>query len=200
MLGGAATLLLLIAAVNVGCLLLARVLDRRREFAILSALLSLAPIALPAYLSVEPDARVFTIALLCLLACGAIAGTVPAWVGSSTGPAEVLESGLPVEHGDPEGRFRVVGVVGDVAYDACRHRMPVDPVRSAPRADRYRRRRAGALWIADALTAFLYDVKPFDPLSLCGAMATLIVVCLLASLLPAHRAARVDPLIALKAD
>ena len=200
MLGGAATLLLLIAAVNVGCLLLARVLDRRREFAILSALLSLAPIALPAYLSVEPDARVFTIALLCLPACGAIAGTVPAWVGSSTGPAEVLQSGLPVEHGDPEGRFASSESSGmsptmRAGIGCLLILSGVRPVLIGIAAGAL-----GALWIADALTAFLYDVEPFDPLSLCGAMATLIVVCLLASLLPAHRAARVDPLIALKAD
>ena len=130
LLGAAAGLLLAIAAVNVGCLLLARVLDRRREFAIrralgagrgrlvgqllaealamcavggllgilmgpavLSALLSLAPIALPAYMAVEPDSGVIAMAFVALLLSAAIAGTVPAFVGSNAGPAEALQSG-----------------------------------------------------------------------------------------------------------
>jgi hypothetical protein len=58
----------------------------------------------------------------------------------------------------------------------------------------------GALWAADALSVFLYDVRSFDPLSFGGATALLMLVCLVASLLPASRAARVDPLVALRAE
>jgi putative ABC transport system permease protein len=130
MLGGAAVLLLLIAALNVGCLLLARVLDRSREFALrqalgagrarlvrqlmaealvmsagggllgvvlgppaLTALLSVAPIALPSYLAVVPDGRVAVIAVIVLLVAGLIAGTAPAFVGSSLRGADALQAG-----------------------------------------------------------------------------------------------------------
>ena len=58
----------------------------------------------------------------------------------------------------------------------------------------------GALWAADALSVFLYDVHSFDPLSFAGATALLLLVCLIASFLPASRAARVDPLVALRSE
>ena len=130
MLGGAAVLLLFIAALNVGCLLLARVLDRAREFAlrqalgagrarlvrqlmaealvlcagggllgvvlgppVLTALLSVAPIALPSYLTVAPDGRVAAVAVVVLLVAGLIAGTAPALVGSSLRGGEALQAG-----------------------------------------------------------------------------------------------------------
>jgi ABC-type lipoprotein release transport system permease subunit len=58
----------------------------------------------------------------------------------------------------------------------------------------------GALWCADALGGFLYDVRPLDPLSFGGATLLLLSVCLAASLIPARRAAGVDPLTALRAE
>jgi putative ABC transport system permease protein len=44
----------------------------------------------------------------------------------------------------------------------------------------------------------LFDVKPFDPLILAGVSAALASVALLASYIPARRAARVDPMMALR--
>ena len=57
----------------------------------------------------------------------------------------------------------------------------------------------GALWSADALGRFLYDVRSFDPLSFGGATTQQLAVCLAASLQPARRPARVDPRTALRA-
>ena len=42
--------------------------------------------------------------------------------------------------------------------------------------------------------SLLYGLEPRDPLTLAGAIATLSVIGLLAGWLPAHRAARIDPM------
>ena len=46
----------------------------------------------------------------------------------------------------------------------------------------------------------LFDVSPRDPLVLGSVAATLLVIAALASLVPASRAARVDPAVALRAE
>ncbi|HWW75235.1 MAG TPA: ABC transporter permease, partial [Pyrinomonadaceae bacterium] len=58
----------------------------------------------------------------------------------------------------------------------------------------------GALALTRAMASLLYEVKPADPLTLAAAAALLGAVALLACLLPARRATRVDPLIALRAE
>ena len=55
-----------------------------------------------------------------------------------------------------------------------------------------------ALWLAHALRNMLYGVDPVDYISLAAAAAILGGAALLAGWLPAHRAARVDPLSALR--
>jgi predicted permease len=53
---------------------------------------------------------------------------------------------------------------------------------------------------ARALASLLYGVQPFDPPIFFGLPLVLVGVCLLASWLPARRAARVDPLVALRSE
>jgi putative ABC transport system permease protein len=58
----------------------------------------------------------------------------------------------------------------------------------------------GALWAADAVKSLLYEVPPFDALSFSIALSLLMAVALAAALLPARRAASVDPMVALRAE
>jgi len=59
---------------------------------------------------------------------------------------------------------------------------------------------AGALALSRAIRSLLFELSPTDPLTL-GSMAVLLgAVALLASYLPARRATRVDPLIALRSE
>ena len=50
------------------------------------------------------------------------------------------------------------------------------------------------------LRSFLFEISPMDPLTLAGASAILIAFALLASWIPARRAARVNPIDALRSD
>jgi len=59
---------------------------------------------------------------------------------------------------------------------------------------------AGALASSRALSSFLYGVRPGDPLTVIAVGALLAVVAVIASLPPAWRAARIDPIEALRAD
>ncbi|MGA2862874.1 MAG: hypothetical protein ABSF95_00125 [Verrucomicrobiota bacterium] len=57
---------------------------------------------------------------------------------------------------------------------------------------------AGALSVTHLLASFLYGVSPFDLGTFAGVSLLLALVTLLACLVPARRAARVDPLVALR--
>ena len=58
----------------------------------------------------------------------------------------------------------------------------------------------GALALSRFLEKLLFDVKPIDPLVFAGVALLLLLVAVLASWLPARRAAKVDPMVALRAD
>jgi ABC-type antimicrobial peptide transport system permease subunit len=56
----------------------------------------------------------------------------------------------------------------------------------------------GALVVARSLASLLYGVRPSDPVSILAVSLLLLGVGLVASYLPARRASRVDPMVALR--
>jgi ABC-type antimicrobial peptide transport system permease subunit len=59
---------------------------------------------------------------------------------------------------------------------------------------------AGAIATTRMLAGLLFEVRPTDVWSLAGALAVQALVSLISSVVPAWRATRVDPLIALRAE
>jgi putative ABC transport system permease protein len=59
---------------------------------------------------------------------------------------------------------------------------------------------AGAAGLTRMLSGLLYDVRPLDPVVLGGVSLLLAAVALLASYFPARRAARIDPIVALRCE
>ena len=57
-----------------------------------------------------------------------------------------------------------------------------------------------ALALAQVVSGLLYEVEPFDPIVLAASASTLLAVAVVAALVPAARAARVDPMKALRAE
>lgn len=110
-----------------------------------------------------------------------------------------------------------VGLYGVLAYDVSQRTREIG-IRSAVGATRGEIARlilrqgigksiagivlglAGAFYFARFLEGFLFDVKPTDPLVFLGVPCLLLGVAAAASWLPARRAAKVDPVVALRAE
>ncbi len=58
----------------------------------------------------------------------------------------------------------------------------------------------GAVILTRFLSAYLFGISPFDPITFAVVAAVLAGVALTANAIPARRASRVDPIIALRAD
>jgi putative ABC transport system permease protein len=58
----------------------------------------------------------------------------------------------------------------------------------------------GAVAVTRLLAAMLFQVQPYDPLTYAGGLVFLSVVTFVACYIPASRAARIDPLKALRVD
>jgi predicted permease len=115
------------------------------------------------------------------------------------------------------GLLATLGLYGVIAYMVARRRNEIG-VRMALGADRRHVIRlvlreaalllliglvsgsALALWAARAASTLLYGLKPSDPVTLGGAIALLAAVAILASYGPALRAARVEPMAALREE
>ena len=76
--------LIVIAGGLVGAVVGPRVLD---------AFLALSPVALPAYLELEPRAWTFAVAFGALAVSSLLAGVVPVFAGRSVRPGEVMKEG-----------------------------------------------------------------------------------------------------------
>ena len=59
---------------------------------------------------------------------------------------------------------------------------------------------AVALAVTRSLSVFLYGVSPFDPVTFSAGALSLLVAGLAATYLPARRATKVDPMVALRAE
>ena len=58
----------------------------------------------------------------------------------------------------------------------------------------------GSAWTTEALASLLFRVRPTDPASFAGAAGLLAAVAVVACYLPARRAARLDPVAALREE
>jgi predicted permease len=131
--------------------------------------------------------------------------------------AERLTAQLSTAFGLLALALAAIGLYGVIAY-ATLERTAEIGLRMALGADRSRVRRLvvrdtfwllivgiaiglpAALMVTRLLESQLYAIRSTDPIAMIAAVGTLVAAALLAGYLPARRATRVDPLIALRAE
>jgi ABC-type antimicrobial peptide transport system permease subunit len=59
---------------------------------------------------------------------------------------------------------------------------------------------AGALWFSRLLGSFLYETEPTDVWTYLGVAVLLLLATLIACWVPARRATRIDPVVALRSE
>jgi len=59
---------------------------------------------------------------------------------------------------------------------------------------------AGAIVCASFLRSFLFEVRPFDPLTFCAVPVLMLLLAVVAAWVPARRAASIDPMVALRSE
>ena len=130
---------------------------------------------------------------------------------------ERLMAALSGAFGILAGLLATLGLYGVIAYMVAKRRNEIG-IRMALGADRGRvvrlvLREAGllvvsglavgtalAMWAGTAASSMLFGLKAQDPITIASAMALLVGVSLMASYLPARRAARLDPMQALREE
>jgi ABC-type antimicrobial peptide transport system permease subunit len=128
-----------------------------------------------------------------------------------------LQMVLLLAFGGIAGLLAIVGVYGVVAYSAAQRTREI-AIRVALGARPIDVRRlvlgegiimaalgigigiAGALAMTRVLQTLLFETAPTDPTTLVVVAGTLLLIVMLATLLPATRASRVDPMVALRCE
>ena len=130
---------------------------------------------------------------------------------------ERLLAGLAILLGTVTLGLSAIGLYGLLAYSVAQRvpeiglRMALGAERGAVRWMVLRRSlvlgaiglvagTAGAIASARLVESMLYQLPARDPLTVAGAAAVMLATCVLAGYLPARRASRVDPLVALRAE